>query len=73
MGVNIVMNSKELKMYNLAQIEEIKKYKWIESQRRCCDIDENRAALEWISKYAETFREQWFDFYFKKEKQPYMN
>lgn len=50
------MNHKELKDYNQAQILEIEKYKWIESERCGYDIGSNRAALEWICKYSSKFR-----------------
>lgn len=59
------MNRIGLKEYNNAQISEILKYKWIESQKCCFDIGENRAAMEWISKYAEKFREHWYKEYIR--------
>jgi len=42
-----------------AQIREIMKYKWIESQKRGYDIGEGVAAAEWIMKYAAIFRAEW--------------
>lgn len=45
--------------YIHAQINEIEKYKWIESERAGYDIGRNRAAKEWIDKYSKVFREQW--------------
>lgn len=53
------MNEKELKQFLLAQIEEIKRYKWIESEKRCHDIGFQQAALEWISQHSATFKEFW--------------
>lgn len=49
----------ELKEYLQVQCEEIRKYKWIESERCGYDIGNNRAAEEWISKYAASFRRHW--------------
>lgn len=50
------MNTDELRQYNQAQIAEIEKYKWIESEKCGYDIGSQRAALEWISKYSCLFR-----------------
>ncbi len=54
-----IMNEHDLKKYLAAQIEEINKYKWIESEKRDCDIGFQSAAFEWISKYSESFRTHW--------------
>jgi hypothetical protein len=54
------MNREELKIYLDAQIQEIQKYKWIESERQQRDIGFERAALEWISMYSDSFRHYWF-------------
>jgi hypothetical protein len=54
------MKREELRAYLEAQIEEIQKYKWIESERQSRDIGFQRAALEWINLYSESFRHQWF-------------
>jgi hypothetical protein len=54
------MTRDELKVYLEAQVEEIQKYKWIESERRHRDIGFDRAAMEWISLYSDNFRHQWF-------------
>ncbi|MEN6625312.1 MAG: hypothetical protein ABFD69_03675 [Candidatus Sumerlaeia bacterium] len=53
------MNRDELKAYLDAQIEEIQKYKWTESERERRDIGFNRAALEWIERYGEQFYHHW--------------
>ncbi|MDH5680017.1 MAG: hypothetical protein OEZ36_00400 [Spirochaetota bacterium] len=53
------MNEKDLKEFLLAQIDEINRYKWIESEKRCCDIGFQQAAFEWISVYSSTFKQQW--------------
>jgi hypothetical protein len=45
--------------YIYAQINEIEKYKWIESERAGFDIGRNRAAKEWIDKFSKDFRESW--------------
>jgi hypothetical protein len=52
-----------------AQIEEIMKYKWIESEKFGYDIGEERACNEWIRKYAKIFREEWFNK--RNKKQPH--
>lgn len=54
------MNREELKTYLDAQILEIQKYKWIESERQHHDIGFERAALEWINLYSDSFRYYWF-------------
>jgi hypothetical protein len=54
------MNREELKTYLAAQIQEIQKYKWLESERTKCDIGFERAAFEWIHQYGEAFRRDWF-------------
>ncbi len=49
-----------------AQVEEIKKYKWIESEKAGKDIGQV-AIKDWISKYAPVFREEWekkYGFYY---------
>jgi hypothetical protein len=53
------MNRQELKAYLEAQLREIEKYKWTESQKAKRDIGFNRAALEWIERYGESFHDQW--------------
>ena len=53
------MNEKDLKKFLLAQIDEINRYKWIESEKRSCDIGFQQAAFEWISVYSSTFKQHW--------------
>lgn len=55
------MNREDLKTYLMAQVREIEKYKWIESERERYDIGFQRAAFEWIQRYGEPFRRQWFN------------
>ncbi len=43
-----------------AAIEEIQKYKWIESERLGYDIGFKRAGQEWAEKYGEAF-EKYFE------------
>ncbi len=54
-----LMEEKELKKFLLAQIEEINRYKWLESEKRCYDIGFQQAAIEWISQHSATFKENW--------------
>ena len=60
------MSPDELKAYLDAQVEEIQKYKWIESEREKCDIGFNRAAMEWIDRYAGDFHSTWFQSQFAR-------
>ncbi len=53
------MTREELKEYLAAQVAEIEKYKWVESERHQRDIGFNRAALEWIDQYGEIFYRNW--------------
>jgi len=39
--------------------EEIKKYKWIESENAGKDVG-NKACIEWIERYAKDFRKKWY-------------
>jgi hypothetical protein len=54
------MDRNELQAYLNAQVQEIQKYKWIESERLNHDIGFDRAALEWINLYSDSFRSHWF-------------
>lgn len=49
----------QLKYYLEAQLTEIQKYKWIESERQHHDIGFDRAAFEWIRLYGDDFRREW--------------
>lgn len=53
------LNRDQLKVYLDAQVEEILKYKWIESERHRNDIGFHRAAMEWSERYGSTFRKYW--------------
>ena len=53
------MSREELKAYLNAQLDEIQKYKWIESERHSEDIGFERAAFEWIGKYGDSFHQYW--------------
>lgn len=53
------MNREELKNYLNAQLREIEKYKWIQSERENHDIGFQRAAFEWIAFYGAQFHQQW--------------
>ena len=49
---------KELKDFLKAQMEEIQRHKWIESEKARQDLGD-KCILEWIQKYAKIFREEW--------------
>lgn len=53
------MNREQLKTYLDAQVDEIQKYKWIQSERERHDIGFDRAAHEWSNKYGDSFRREW--------------
>ncbi len=42
----------------LEQLREIEKHKWIESEKAGCDLG-SIAMMDWINKYAESWRRQW--------------
>ncbi|MEK6832873.1 MAG: hypothetical protein AABY32_02405 [Nanoarchaeota archaeon] len=48
-----------MKEYVKSQLEEIFKYKWIESEKEGHDIGEDAAARKWIELYAEKFRQEY--------------
>lgn len=50
--------SDEFKEYMQDQVEEINKYKWIKGEQLGYDPGVS-AIKEWISKYAQIFRENW--------------
>ena len=47
----------DLKEYNMRQIDEIEKHKWIESEKAGHDLGE-AARIDWVKKYAAKFREE---------------
>ena len=49
---------KTFSTYIFAQINEIEKYKWIESEKAHKDLGEE-AVKDWIIKYSPNFRENW--------------
>lgn len=51
------MNENLQQNFNCGQIEEIKKYKWLESERLGYDIGEYRACLEWSTRFSDKFKE----------------
>lgn len=53
----------DMKSFCLYQVEEAKKYKWIQSQRAGRDLGE-AAIREWVSKYAAQFRNDYNKEYF---------
>ena len=53
------MDREQLRTYLEAQLAEINRYKWLESEREHCDIGFERAAFEWIYQYGEAFRQGW--------------
>lgn len=51
-------NENDYHRYISDQIEEMQRYKWIESEKAGKDLGE-AALLEWVKKYAKLFRESW--------------
>ncbi|MBF0198393.1 MAG: hypothetical protein HQL32_11810 [Planctomycetes bacterium] len=49
-----------LQSFNELQIEEIKRYKWLESEKAGKDLGE-QAVIEWIELYGEKFRRDYED------------
>jgi hypothetical protein len=45
----------DISIFNPEVIEEIKKHKWIESEKQHHDIGNNKAALDWIEKYYDSW------------------
>jgi len=52
------MDDEEFKEFMAAQIEEIEKHKWIESEKAKRDLG-MFACFDWIHKYASKFYEYW--------------
>ena len=48
----------KLRRDNTAQINEINKFKYLESKKACCDIGSNVAGTSWCAKYARIWREE---------------
>lgn len=44
--------------YLSAQLEEIKRHRWIESEKAGTDLGQH-AVADWIQKYARNFRDYW--------------
>lgn len=49
------MKFSSMKEFNEAQVREIEKFKWIESEKAGYDLGE-QAVRQWIMKYAAKFR-----------------
>ena len=52
----------DMKSYCYRQIEEAKKYKWIQSQKAGHDLGD-AAVTEWVKKFAAKFREDYNEVY----------
>jgi hypothetical protein len=52
------MSEDELKRYLEVQCEEIRKHKWIESEKVGYDLGQC-ACIDWIKKHAASFRGYW--------------
>lgn len=48
----------DMKSYCRCQVEEAKKYKWIQSQKAGKDLGD-AAVIEWVKKFAADFREDY--------------
>jgi hypothetical protein len=54
------MKKDELIVYNMAQLIEMDKHKWIESEKEGRDLGD-LAYLDWIKKHSVIFRIEWFE------------
>ena len=52
------MDTEEFREFLTAEIEEIKRFRWIESEKAEHDVGKD-AELEWVSLFAVSFREWW--------------
>lgn len=52
----------DMKTFCYRQVEEAKKYKWIQSQKAGKELG-NEAITEWVSKFAAKFRKEYNDIY----------
>ncbi len=48
----------QVRLHNLAQMKEIEKHRWIESQKQGHDIGAEAAAKDWRQKYAALYRNE---------------
>lgn len=58
----------EVKKTNHAQMDEMEKHRWLESEKAGQDVGK-RAYFDWISKYARQWRESWEKRYTENEKE----
>ena len=63
----------QLRRYLEAQLDEIQKFKWIESERANEDIGFDRAAFEWIRLHGDSFRREWLGKLSSFEQSPLVN
>ena len=56
---NPYKNKLEFSIFMKAQVREILIYKWIQSEKLGYNIGEQRASIEWVSKYAKLFANNW--------------
>jgi hypothetical protein len=54
------MHDFNLRKYVDAQMQEIDRYKWLESEKEHQDIGKERAIFEWVAKFGKTFHDWWF-------------
>ena len=48
-----------LQNYNQLQMQEMERYKWIESEKAGRDLGEE-ALLQWVKQFGRSFREKYF-------------
>ena len=48
-----------LHAYNQMQMNEMEKFKWIESEKAHADLGEKKCTCEWMVRYSSSFREYW--------------
>jgi hypothetical protein len=53
------MTKQEFKEFMGAQVKEIKRYKWNESEKEGHDLG-NECCLKWINKFAKKFKDDYY-------------
>jgi hypothetical protein len=54
----ICLNKQQYINFLQEQSEEIKRHKWIESEKNHCDMG-NLVCIQWVDQYAKEFKKNW--------------